>query len=225
MDAPRSAPRNGASASTSAARRSPPARSSSAAERSRSGARHRPGPSAARRRCSPTSRRLAEAIAGRAAARRTRSPSALGIGVPELVDAEGQIRSAHLLDWSAIPLTERLRADRSDAHRRRRARRGAGRGQASAPARVRELSPTSASAAGSARPWCRTAFRWWARAAGHWSSRLARWACPAPSAATGPSSSWKTTPPVRRWRAATRRRPTGRVVEGAETVHRRRERG
>ena len=35
-------------------------------------------------------------------------PSAVGIGVPELVDPEGRIRSAHLLDWSAIPLSERL---------------------------------------------------------------------------------------------------------------------
>jgi glucokinase len=39
-----------------------------------------------------------------------RIPSALGIGVPELVDAAGQIRSAHLLDWSVIPLAERLGA-------------------------------------------------------------------------------------------------------------------
>ena len=37
-------------------------------------------------------------------------PIAVGIGVPELVDAAGQIRSAHLLDWSTIPLTKRLEA-------------------------------------------------------------------------------------------------------------------
>ena len=30
--------------------------------------------------------------------------------MPELVDAAGHIRSAHLLDWSAIPLAERLEA-------------------------------------------------------------------------------------------------------------------
>ena len=35
-------------------------------------------------------------------------PVTLGIGVPELVDAEGHIRSAHLLDWSTIPLANRL---------------------------------------------------------------------------------------------------------------------
>ena len=39
-----------------------------------------------------------------------RNPVALGIGVPELVDAEGRIRSAHLLDWSVIPLSEGLQA-------------------------------------------------------------------------------------------------------------------
>jgi glucokinase len=39
-----------------------------------------------------------------------RVPGVVGIGVPELVDAAGQIRSAHLLDWSAIPLVERLGA-------------------------------------------------------------------------------------------------------------------
>ena len=37
-------------------------------------------------------------------------PVAVGIGVPELVDAEGKIRSAHLLDWSVIPVEERLGA-------------------------------------------------------------------------------------------------------------------
>jgi glucokinase len=37
-----------------------------------------------------------------------RAPGAIGVGVPELVDAEGRIRSAHVLDWSALPLTERL---------------------------------------------------------------------------------------------------------------------
>jgi glucokinase len=37
-----------------------------------------------------------------------RALSAIGIGVPELVDAAGRIRSAHLLDWSTIPWTERL---------------------------------------------------------------------------------------------------------------------
>jgi glucokinase len=36
------------------------------------------------------------------------SQSAVGIGVPELVDPEGRIRSTHLLDWAAIPLIERL---------------------------------------------------------------------------------------------------------------------
>ena len=36
------------------------------------------------------------------------APSVIGIGVPELVDAEGTIRSAHLLDWSPLPLAERL---------------------------------------------------------------------------------------------------------------------
>jgi glucokinase len=39
-----------------------------------------------------------------------RVPVAIGIGVPELVDAAGNIRSSHLLDWSAIPLVERLEA-------------------------------------------------------------------------------------------------------------------
>src|ERR687894_1541176 len=52
---------------------------------------------------------LAETVTGELR-RDGRVPVALGIGVPELVDAEGQIRSAHLLDWSAIPLTERLGA-------------------------------------------------------------------------------------------------------------------
>jgi len=33
---------------------------------------------------------------------------AIGIGVPELVDPAGRIRSAHLLDWSAFPLAEDL---------------------------------------------------------------------------------------------------------------------
>lgn len=36
------------------------------------------------------------------------SPAALGIGLPELVDSEGRIGSAHLLDWSGIDLTARL---------------------------------------------------------------------------------------------------------------------
>lgn len=36
--------------------------------------------------------------------------SALGVGLPELVDADGEIRSAHLLDWSSFPLRQRLRA-------------------------------------------------------------------------------------------------------------------
>lgn len=40
--------------------------------------------------------------------REGRFPSAVGIGVPELVDMVGAIRSAHLLDWSALPLAERL---------------------------------------------------------------------------------------------------------------------
>lgn len=35
--------------------------------------------------------------------------SALGVGLPELVDADGEIRSAHLLDWSSFPLRQRLR--------------------------------------------------------------------------------------------------------------------
>src|SRR5918994_5707651 len=52
---------------------------------------------------------LAETVAGELR-RDGRDPVALGIGVPELVDAEGRIRSAHLLDWSAIPLSERLQA-------------------------------------------------------------------------------------------------------------------
>ncbi|HEX2280203.1 MAG TPA: ROK family protein, partial [Thermomicrobiales bacterium] len=39
-----------------------------------------------------------------------RIPIAVGVGVPELVDATGQIRSAHLLDWSVTPLAERLAA-------------------------------------------------------------------------------------------------------------------
>jgi glucokinase len=42
--------------------------------------------------------------------RQGHSPQAIGIGVPELVDARGRIGSAHLLDWSEIPLTERLQA-------------------------------------------------------------------------------------------------------------------
>jgi glucokinase len=53
--------------------------------------------------------RLAETVAGELR-RDGRGPVALGIGVPELVDAEGRIRSAHLFDWSAIPLSERLQA-------------------------------------------------------------------------------------------------------------------
>jgi glucokinase len=52
---------------------------------------------------------LAERIAGELR-RDRRLPLAIGVGVPELVDAAGQIRSAHLLDWSAIPLTECLQA-------------------------------------------------------------------------------------------------------------------
>ena len=52
---------------------------------------------------------LAESIAGELRSD-GRIPNAVGIGVPELVDAAGQIRSAHLLDWSAMPLTERLGA-------------------------------------------------------------------------------------------------------------------
>ena len=51
---------------------------------------------------------LAEAIAGELRSN-GHGPVAVGIGVPELVDATGQIRSAHLLDWSAIPLADRLR--------------------------------------------------------------------------------------------------------------------
>jgi glucokinase len=39
-----------------------------------------------------------------------RIPIAVGVGVPELVDATGQIRSAHLLDWSIMPLRERMEA-------------------------------------------------------------------------------------------------------------------
>lgn len=50
---------------------------------------------------------LADAIA-RDVQREGRFPSAVGIGVPELVDTEGTIRGAHLLDWSALPLAERL---------------------------------------------------------------------------------------------------------------------
>jgi glucokinase len=52
---------------------------------------------------------LAESIAGELRSD-GRIPIAVGIGVPELVDATGQIRSAHLLDWSVIPLAERLGA-------------------------------------------------------------------------------------------------------------------
>ncbi len=52
---------------------------------------------------------LGETVAGELR-RDGRRPVAVGIGVPELVDAAGQIRSAHLLDWSAIPLAERLGA-------------------------------------------------------------------------------------------------------------------
>jgi glucokinase len=33
---------------------------------------------------------------------------AIGIGIPELVDAQGQIRSTYLLDWPALPLAQRL---------------------------------------------------------------------------------------------------------------------
>jgi glucokinase len=33
---------------------------------------------------------------------------AIGIGLPELVDADGRICSPHLVDWSAMPLVERL---------------------------------------------------------------------------------------------------------------------
>ncbi len=35
-----------------------------------------------------------------------RSPHAIGIGLPELVDAKGRIGSAHLVEWSAIQLAE-----------------------------------------------------------------------------------------------------------------------
>jgi glucokinase len=52
---------------------------------------------------------LAETIAGELRSD-GRVPAAVGIGVPELVDAAGHIRSAHLLDWSTIPLTDRLGA-------------------------------------------------------------------------------------------------------------------
>ena len=38
------------------------------------------------------------------------SPAALGIGLPEIVDADGRIRSPYLLDWSTLPLAERLGA-------------------------------------------------------------------------------------------------------------------
>jgi glucokinase len=37
-----------------------------------------------------------------------RVPRAVGIGVPEIVDAEGGIRSGHLLDWSSGSLSARL---------------------------------------------------------------------------------------------------------------------
>jgi glucokinase len=36
------------------------------------------------------------------------SPEAIGIGLPELVDAAGTVRSAHLGDWSAVSLSARL---------------------------------------------------------------------------------------------------------------------
>jgi predicted NBD/HSP70 family sugar kinase len=52
---------------------------------------------------------LAETVAGELR-RDGRDPVAIGIGVPELVDVEGRILSAHLLDWSAIPLSEGLQA-------------------------------------------------------------------------------------------------------------------
>jgi glucokinase len=42
--------------------------------------------------------------------REHRWASALGVGLPELVDADGEIRSSHLLDWSSFPLAQRLRA-------------------------------------------------------------------------------------------------------------------
>jgi glucokinase len=35
-------------------------------------------------------------------------PSGVGVGLPELVDADGRIRSPYLLDWSTMPLAERL---------------------------------------------------------------------------------------------------------------------
>jgi predicted NBD/HSP70 family sugar kinase len=37
-------------------------------------------------------------------------PGAIGIGVPELVDAEGRIRSSHLLAWDLVPVHERVAA-------------------------------------------------------------------------------------------------------------------
>lgn len=36
------------------------------------------------------------------------TPNGVGIGVPELVDAQGKIRSAYLLDWTALALADRL---------------------------------------------------------------------------------------------------------------------
>ena len=43
-----------------------------------------------------------------AAAQEDATVTGIGIGVPEIVDAQGNIRSAYLLDWSTLSLTEQL---------------------------------------------------------------------------------------------------------------------
>ena len=193
------------------------------AEQLRSGARYRPDPSEAPAAVLADIETLAETVAGELR-RDGRGPVAIGIGVPELVDAGGRIRSAHLLDWSAIPLCGALGGDRPGLHRRRRARRGAGRGQARRRPRVRQLCLRQHRQrdqldrrAGRRSPGGRT--RRGARAL-LWLA----WACPVPSAAPGPSSCSKTTPRVRRWRGATPRPPVT-PSKGAEAVDRRRKCG
>ncbi|MGH2618116.1 MAG: ROK family protein [Thermomicrobiales bacterium] len=52
-----------------------------------------------------------EAIAvARKLLREDRWPSLLGVGLPELIDQEGRIRSSHLLEWSATDPAQQLRA-------------------------------------------------------------------------------------------------------------------
>ena len=158
---------------------------------------------------------LAETIAGELR-RDGRVPVAIGIGVPELVDAAGQIRSAHLLDWSTIPLAEHMGAIARAviaadvrAAALAEARHGAGR-EFESFAYISIGSGISSTVVQDGVPLV-------GARGGHSSSLLARWECLAPSAAPGPSSSWKTTPRVRRWHAATPA-AIGRAVEGAEVV-------